>query len=75
MDFFRFESPDTHYLRLVDSRDVKCEMIWSILGRQGLRATVLNFPLMTPPRPWPAMQSPVGHRGDISRAMCPTPPL
>ena len=51
MDFFRFESPDTHYLRLVDSRDVKCETIWSILSRQGLRATVLNFPLMTPPRP------------------------
>jgi predicted AlkP superfamily phosphohydrolase/phosphomutase len=51
MDFFRFESPDTHYLRLVDSRDVKCETIWSILGRQGLRTTVLNFPLMTPPRP------------------------
>ena len=51
MDFFRFESPDTHYLRLVDSRDVKCETIWSILARQGLRATVLNFPLMTPPRP------------------------
>jgi predicted AlkP superfamily phosphohydrolase/phosphomutase len=51
IDFFRFESPDTHYLRLVDSRDVKCETIWSILGRQGLRSTVLNFPLMTPPRP------------------------
>lgn len=51
MDFFRFESPDTHYLRLVDSRDVKCETIWSMLSRQGLKATVLNFPLMTPPRP------------------------
>jgi predicted AlkP superfamily phosphohydrolase/phosphomutase len=51
MDFFRFESPDTHYLRLVDSRDVKCETIWSMLSRQGLQATVLNFPLMTPPRP------------------------
>jgi predicted AlkP superfamily phosphohydrolase/phosphomutase len=51
MDFFRFESPNTHYLRLVDSRYVKCETIWSILSRQRLRATVLNFPLMTPPRP------------------------
>ena len=51
MDFFRFESPDTHYIRLVDSRDVKSETIWSILSRQGLRATALNFPLMTPPRP------------------------
>ena len=51
MDFFRFESPDSRYIRLVDSRDVKCETIWSIISRQGLRATVLNFPLMTPPRP------------------------
>lgn len=51
MDFFRFESADSHYIRLVDSRDVKCETLWSIIGRQGLRATVLNFPLMTPPRP------------------------
>jgi predicted AlkP superfamily phosphohydrolase/phosphomutase len=51
MDFFRFESPDSRYIRLVDSRDVKCETLWSIISRQGLRATVLNFPLMTPPRP------------------------
>jgi predicted AlkP superfamily phosphohydrolase/phosphomutase len=51
MDFFRFESPDSRYIRLVDSRDVKCETIWSIISRQSLRATVLNFPLMTPPRP------------------------
>ena len=51
MDFFRFESPDSRYIRLVDSRDVKCETIWSIISRQGLKATVLNFPLMTPPRP------------------------
>jgi predicted AlkP superfamily phosphohydrolase/phosphomutase len=51
MDFFRFESPDSRYIRLQDSRDVKCETLWSIVGRQGLRATVLNFPMMTPPRP------------------------
>jgi predicted AlkP superfamily phosphohydrolase/phosphomutase len=51
MDFFRFESPDSRYIRLVDARDVKCETIWSIVGRHGLRATVLNFPLMTPARP------------------------
>jgi predicted AlkP superfamily phosphohydrolase/phosphomutase len=51
MDFFRFESSDSHYIRLVDSRDVKCETLWSMINRQGLRATVLNFPLMTPPRP------------------------
>jgi predicted AlkP superfamily phosphohydrolase/phosphomutase len=51
LDFFRFESPDSRYIRLVNSRDVKCETIWSIISRQGLKATVLNFPLMTPPRP------------------------
>ena len=51
MDFFRFESSESRYIRLVDSRDIKCETIWSIISRQGLRATVLNFPLMTPPRP------------------------
>jgi predicted AlkP superfamily phosphohydrolase/phosphomutase len=51
MDFFRFESPDSRYIRLVNSRDVRCETIWSMLSREGLQATVLNFPLMTPPRP------------------------
>jgi predicted AlkP superfamily phosphohydrolase/phosphomutase len=51
MDFFRFESPDSRYIRLLDSRDVKCETIWSMAGRQGLTASVLNFPMMTPPRP------------------------
>src|SRR5260370_2316904 len=48
-DFMRFESrPDGRYLRVVDSRDVACETVWSIVTRHGLRATVLNFPLMYP---------------------------
>lgn len=48
-DFMRFESgPDGRHLRVVDSRDVACETIWSMASRQGLRATVLNFPLMYP---------------------------
>jgi predicted AlkP superfamily phosphohydrolase/phosphomutase len=51
LDFFRFESPDSRYIRLVNSRDVRCETIWSIISRHGLKATVLNFPLMTPSRP------------------------
>jgi predicted AlkP superfamily phosphohydrolase/phosphomutase len=51
MDFFRFESPDSRYIRVLDSRDVKCETLWSIVSRQSLKATVLNFPMMTPPRP------------------------
>jgi len=48
-DFMRFESrPDSRYLRMVDSRDVSCETIWSIVTRHYLRATVLNFPLTYP---------------------------
>jgi predicted AlkP superfamily phosphohydrolase/phosphomutase len=51
-DFMRFESrPDGRYLRVVDSRDVACETIWSMVTRHGLRATVLNFPLMYPAPP------------------------
>jgi predicted AlkP superfamily phosphohydrolase/phosphomutase len=49
-DFMSFESgPDGRYLRVVDARDVACETIWSMVTRHGLRATVLNFPLMYPP--------------------------
>jgi predicted AlkP superfamily phosphohydrolase/phosphomutase len=51
MDFFRFESPQSRYLRLLDSRDVRCETLWSLVSRHGLKATVLNFPMMIPPRP------------------------
>ena len=51
MDFFRFESPESRYIRPVNSRDVRCETIWSIISRQRLKATVLNFPLMAPPGP------------------------
>jgi predicted AlkP superfamily phosphohydrolase/phosphomutase len=48
-DFMRFESrPDGRYLQIADSRDVTCETVWSIVTRHGLKATVLNFPLMYP---------------------------
>ncbi len=51
-DFFRFEfKQDGRYIRVVDSRDVSCETIWSMASRQGLRATALNFPLTSPPLP------------------------
>ncbi len=50
-DFFTFESPESRLVRITNSSDVRSETIWSIAGRHGLRATVLNFPLMTPPRP------------------------
>ena len=48
-DFFCKESPDSHHIRLTTSRDVHAETIWSIANRHGLRANVLNFPLMFPP--------------------------
>jgi len=51
MDFFRKESAEGHSIRFNSSQDVKCEMIWSIVNRHGLRATSLNFPLMLPPPP------------------------
>src|SRR5215471_12712600 len=48
-DFFCKESPASHRIRLSTSRDVQAETIWSIANRHGLRANVLNFPLMFPP--------------------------
>lgn len=48
-DFFCKEAPDSHRIRLTTSRDVHAETIWSIVNRHGLRANVLNFPLMFPP--------------------------
>jgi len=50
-DFFRFESPNSRYVRFLNSRNIACETIWSITSRQGLRVTSLNFPVMMPLRP------------------------
>ena len=50
VDFFTFESPKTRHVRFTNSEHVKCETIWSIVSRQGLTATALNFPVMAPPR-------------------------
>jgi predicted AlkP superfamily phosphohydrolase/phosphomutase len=50
-DFFRRESPRSHNLRLVTSRDVLAETVWSLAQRHGRRASVLNFPLTFPPPP------------------------
>ena len=48
-DFFRKESPQSHALRLVTSRDmVGGEPIWSLAHRHGRRAIVLNFPVTFP---------------------------
>lgn len=49
-DFFRFESSSSRYVRFLNSRNIACETIWSILNRQGLKSTSLNFPVMTPIR-------------------------
>lgn len=50
-DFFRPETPGSHSLRLVNSGNISCETIWSLLSRQGLASTNLNFPVMSPPLP------------------------
>jgi predicted AlkP superfamily phosphohydrolase/phosphomutase len=50
-DFLRFElRSGERQLRVMDSGDVACETIWSMVGRQGLKATVLNFPMTFPAR-------------------------
>ncbi len=51
-DFIRVEERNTDvYFTLNNSRDVRCETIWSILSRQGRSVNVLNFPLTAPPDP------------------------
>lgn len=50
-DFLRFEFRSTGpQLRVLDSDDVACETIWSMLSRHGLKSTVLNFPMTFPVR-------------------------
>ena len=49
-DFFRFDFENGRHLRVAQADDVRCETIWSIVSRHGLKATVLNFPLMFPGR-------------------------
>lgn len=50
-DFLSFEqSSGKRQLRVMDSDDVASETIWSMVGRQNLKATVLNFPMTFPAR-------------------------
>lgn len=52
LDFVRAEERrGGMYFTITNSRDVRCETIWSIAGRQGRRITALNFYGMAPPRP------------------------
>jgi predicted AlkP superfamily phosphohydrolase/phosphomutase len=50
-DFLRFDlRSGGRQLRVLDSDDVACPTIWSILSRHGLTSTVLNFPMTFPAR-------------------------
>ncbi len=52
LDFVRAEErPGGMYFRVVDSRDIRCETIWSLASRQDRRVTALNFFGMFPARP------------------------
>jgi hypothetical protein len=37
------------FFTLYDFRDIRCETIWSIAGRQNRSVVSLNFPMMAPP--------------------------
>jgi len=47
-DFFGKDQAQGHHIRLLTSRDIGCETLWSMANRHGVRATVLNFPLTFP---------------------------
>lgn len=50
-DFFKFESKKGRFLTLSNSRDIKCETLWSMASRHGLRVASINFAMMAPVRP------------------------
>ncbi|HEY9740477.1 MAG TPA: alkaline phosphatase family protein [Coleofasciculaceae cyanobacterium] len=51
-DFLRPESSNGDvFLKINDSRDIRCETLWSMASRQGKRVTSLNFFGMSPPVP------------------------
>ena len=51
-DFLHPEaSGDNVYLKFNDSRNIRCETLWSMANRQGKRVTSLNFYGMSPPIP------------------------
>lgn len=49
LNFLQFESPDSRFNRVVTTRQLCCETIWSIAARQGQRAGCLNFVAHNPP--------------------------
>jgi predicted AlkP superfamily phosphohydrolase/phosphomutase len=51
-DFLRPETSNGDvFLKINDSRDIRCETLWSMASRQGKRVTSLNFFGMSPPEP------------------------
>lgn len=51
-DFIRAEERNEElYFTLYNSRDVRCETIWSIASRQDRKVISLNYPLMSPIQP------------------------
>lgn len=43
LNFLQYESDQSQYVRVVTSREVNCETIWSMVNRHGRRAGCLNF--------------------------------
>ncbi len=50
-NFLQFESPTSPYLRIISSRNIACETLWSIVSRAGMRVGSLNFVGHTPAIP------------------------
>lgn len=51
LNFLQYESPTSPYLRILNSRMINCETIWSMVSRAGLRAGSLNFVAHSPAFP------------------------
>jgi predicted AlkP superfamily phosphohydrolase/phosphomutase len=50
-DFFQLAAPGSTRIQLATANDLRCETVWAMANRAGLRTTVLNFPVMFPPPP------------------------
>jgi predicted AlkP superfamily phosphohydrolase/phosphomutase len=48
---FRKRAPGSYGLSLVSSRDVVAERVWDVLGRAGLRSSLIGVPPSSPPFP------------------------
>lgn len=50
-DFFQADGPGSTSIRLATSGDIRVEHVAEMVNRDGLRASVLNFPVHFPPLP------------------------